>query len=149
MVRQRAECQQCLETSKSVVGTALLLRIRTTTTTTTKEGKGAKKMLVRTWWLSAKHLFLFAGLCCRTLLSGRHIGAAVCIVLFCAGPISGCSAVLAVRRKCVAIGAWFVPPLRGVCRRSRLKKKKNRKNRKKTTVQFRDRSKNNMFIVGK
>ena len=44
--------------------------------------------------------------------SGRHERTTVCTLLLCAGPIEGCSAVLAVRTvdtaAAVAFGAWFV-----------------------------------------
>ena len=43
--------------------------------------------------------------------SGRHEYTTVCTLLLCAGPIEGCSAVLAVRTVdtvAMAFGAWFV-----------------------------------------
>ena len=43
-----------------------------------------------------EHLFLSAGLRCRTLLYGRHDHTAVCTLLLCAAPIASYSAVLAV-----------------------------------------------------
>ena len=67
---------------------------------------------------SRKHFsysFIPTRLRCRTLVDTnvlRQLYSGVCILLLCAGPIEGCSAVLAVRTvdtaAAVAFGAWFV-----------------------------------------
>ena len=69
---------------------------------------------------SRKHFsysFMPTRLRCRTLVDTnvlRQLYSGVCILLLCAGPIEGCSAVLAVRTvnvdtAAVAFGAWCVP----------------------------------------
>ena len=60
---------------------------------------------------SQQHLtcsFMPACLRCRTLVDTKVLRVLLCTLMLRAGPIEGCSAVLAVRRYC-AFGAWFVP----------------------------------------
>ena len=62
-------------------------------------------------WLSATPDLLFHAYLLALSHSGRHERTAVFTLLLCAGPIEGCSAVLAVRTvdtAAVALGTWFV-----------------------------------------
>ena len=62
-------------------------------------------------WLSATLDLLFHAYLLAMSRSGRHERTTVCTLLLRAGPIKGCSAVLAVRTVdtgAVAFGAWFV-----------------------------------------
>ena len=66
-----------------------------------KKKKRNKKLNTRTWHmarLSNTWLALSCLLACVVAHSSRHESATVCTLLLCAGPIEGCSAVLAARR---------------------------------------------------
>ena len=89
-----------------------------------KEEERTSKIVVSTWWLSSKQCCLSAGLRCRTLLSGRHERAALCTLLLCAGPIAGCSAVLAVGRCC---GYRSLVCALAVCTKQKKKKEERKK----------------------
>ena len=73
--------------------------------------RGKKAENTRTWWLSATLDLLFFVYLLALSHSGRHERTTACTLLLCAGPIGGCSAVLAVRTvdtAAAAFGAWYV-----------------------------------------
>ena len=98
--------------SKLIVVTCNFSRINKEETTK-KEEKKKHEILVQ--WLSATLDLLLHAYLLALSHSGRHERTvnttAVRTLLFCAGPIEGCSAVLAVPTvdtAAVAFGAWFV-----------------------------------------
>ena len=86
----------------------LALRIDKKQTTFEEE---KKKQNNRTNWLSATLCSFFYAPLLALSHSGRHERTTACTLLLCAGPIGGCSAVLAVRTvdtAAAAFGAWYV-----------------------------------------
>ena len=105
-------------------------------------------VILRAWWLSAKHLFLSAGLRCRICCL---VDTTMPLYVLCCSVQGRLQAVVLCLRyvhTAVAIGAWFVPSLTSRCPQKKQVQNKNKTGKNEKEKKTRDHSGKNNLPVG-